>query len=495
MDYSLDLYTYRVSCMWRGNLLICGVIGGTETLRPPELFSPPSTALSITDPFFSANQSSWMAFPPVSMRHKTDLQLQFQTLSPEGILFYTAQYLSPRAGDFISVSLSAGFVQLRYSLGDGAIVLRSPNRVDWTGRTWHTVKAAREGNGGYLVLDDQEVTRNASEGMTTLDVATDVFVGGVSSLNLVAPNAVEKEPSGFTGSIREVVVNGRDLELTERGAVSGANVGDWDGTGCGYKVCQNGGYCRPLGLASFVCICPASWTGARCDQSVYCIGNQCQHGSLCVPQVSDASYSCVCALGWNGTHCDQQVSMRTARFVGNSYLKYRDPKYNSRNLMHTEVSFNLSASSQDGLVLWMGRAESEDDDYLAVGLQDGRLKVAINLGEKIAVPLVSRNATLCCERWTYVSVVHNRTVVQAFVDGERVVFEDVDPSERYVAVNHGGEYYFGGFELNRDMASVSSGLFSSGFVGSIKDVVLYRDARALQFLQTYEGFNVYQGED
>lgn len=393
------------------------------------------------------------------------------------------------------MSLSDGFVQLRYSLGDAAIVLQSQKRVDLTGRTWHTVKAMREGNRGYLVLDEQAVMRDASEGMTTLDVATEIFVGGVSNLNLVSPSAVEKEPVSFTGSIREVIVNGRDLELTEGGALSGANVGDWDGTGCGYKVCQNGGYCRPVGLDSFVCICPALWTGIRCDQSVFCRGNLCQHGSLCVPEVAAASYSCVCALGWNGTYCDQQVLMKTIRFVGDSYLKYRDPKYNSRDLTYTQVSFNLSASSGDGLILWMGRAESEDDDYLAVGLQEGHLKIVINLGEKIALPLIAINATLCCQRWNYVSINHNRTLVQAFVDGKRVLFEDIDPFERYVAINYGGVYYFGGFELNRDVASVSSGLFLAGFVGSIKDVLLYQDARMLQFLQTYEGFNVYQGEE
>ncbi|XP_049328582.1 protein eyes shut homolog isoform X2 [Astyanax mexicanus] len=451
--------------------------------------------LSISDPFFSANQSSWMAFPQISMRHRTDLQLQFQTLAPEGILFYTAQYLNSRAGDFISVSLASGFVQLRYSLGDGTVVLESRNRVDWTGRTWHTVRASREGNQGLLALDDQEVTHNISAGMTTLDVATEIFVGGVSNLNLVSSDAVEKEPVGFTGGIREVVVNGRDLELTEGGALNGANVGDWDGTGCGYKVCRNGGYCRPLGLDSFVCICPALWTGLHCELSVFCVDNRCRHGSLCVPDVVNGSYSCVCTLGRNGTYCEQQVSMRTARFVGNSYLKYRDPRYNSRNLMFTQVSFNLSASSEDGLILWMGRAETEDDDYLAVGLQDGYLKVAVNLGEKIALPLISRNATLCCEQWNYITIVHNRTVVQAFLNDDRVLFEDIDPFERYVAVNYGGVYYFGGFELNRDVASVSSGLFFSGFVGNIKDVLLYQDARTLQFLPTYEGFNVYQGDD
>jgi hypothetical protein len=56
------------------------------------------SAMAISDPFFSGNQSSWMSFPPVSIRHRTDLKLQFQTLSPEGIVFYTAQHLSARAG-------------------------------------------------------------------------------------------------------------------------------------------------------------------------------------------------------------------------------------------------------------------------------------------------------------------------------------------------------------------------------------------------------------
>ncbi len=57
------------------------------------------SAVTITDPFFSGNHSSWMSFPPMSIRHRTVLQLQFQPLSPDGILVYTAQHLSARAGE------------------------------------------------------------------------------------------------------------------------------------------------------------------------------------------------------------------------------------------------------------------------------------------------------------------------------------------------------------------------------------------------------------
>nr|XP_009305790.1 protein eyes shut homolog isoform X2 [Danio rerio] len=451
-------------------------------------------AITISDPFFSGNQSSWMSFPPINIRHRTHVQLQFQTLSPEGILFYTAQHLSTHSGDFLSISLSAGFLQLRYNLGNQTIVLQSPKELDVTGVRWHTVKAGREGNSGFLIVDGESVTRNSSEGSTTLDVGANIFIGGISSLNTVSIDAVEKELVGFTGGIREVVVNGQELELTETGALDGANVGDWDGTACGYKVCKNGGHCHPSGDFSFTCICPSLWTGSRCQQSIQCLNNLCQHNSVCIHNSTSASYSCMCSLGWTGTHCDREVTLKTIRFIGNSYLKYKDPKYNSRNLMHTEVSLNFSTSAGDGLIFWMGKAESEDDDHLAVGLQDGYLKISVNLGERTALPLVYQNS-FCCNYWNYLSITHNRTLIQVYVNEERVIFEDIDPFEQYVAVNYGGVIYLGGFELNRDVASVTSGVFTKGFEGSIKDVFLYQDTKQLQFLQTCEGFNVYQGEE
>ncbi|XP_036816849.1 protein eyes shut homolog [Oncorhynchus mykiss] len=458
-------------------------------------------AMAISDPFFSGNQSSWMSFPPVSIRHRTDLRLQFQTLSPEGIVFYTAQHLSARAGDFFCVSLTSGLVQLRYNLGSGTNVLQSTNRVDTSGGTWHTVRAGRTGHQGYLVLDGLEVKQNNTEGgMSTLDVATDLFVGGVSDLSSISTFSVENEPVGFTGGVRELVLNGHDFDLTATGALGGANVGDWDGTACGYKVCQNGGRCTALSGAdsdSFMCTCPPRWTGPVCNQSVYCVNNLCQHESLCFSDLVTGSYDCFCPLGWEGRYCDKQVglSMTTLKFVGKSYLKYRDPKFNTRNLRYTQVSFNFTASGNEGLILWMGRAEHDDDDYLAVGLQAGHLKIAVNLGERLSLPLTFRNVTLCCNKWHYLSISLNSTLIQVFLGDERVLFEDVDPFERYVAMNYGGLLYLGGFELHRNISTVTSGLFTKGFVGDLKDVRLYQDPRQLHFLQNSEGFNVHKSNE
>ncbi|KAM6956330.1 protein eyes shut homolog [Aplochiton taeniatus] len=449
--------------------------------------------MAISDPFFSSNQFSWMSFEPVSVRHRTDLLLQFQTLSPEGILVYIAQHLSARAGDFFCVSLASGFVQLRYNLGDGTVVLQSADRVDISGRIWHTVSAGRTGHEGFLSLDGRIVRQNTTEGMTTLDVNTDIFVGGVSILSSVSNEAVENEPLGFTGGIRELVINGLDFDLNEMGALGGVNVGDWDGTACGYKVCQNGGRCSPIGTASFTCTCPPSWTSPVCNQSVNCVNNLCKHGAICAPSAGVLSYDCICPLGREGRYCEKEVSLTTLRFVGNSYVKYRDPKFSSRNLRYSQVSFNFSTSTTDGMILWMGKAEHEDDDYLAVGLHQNHLQVAVNLGERLARPLTFNNVTLCCDKWHHVSITLNSTIIQVFLNDNRILFEDVDPFERYVAMNYEGLFYLGGFELYRNISTVTSGLFLKKFAGNLRDVHLYQDPRQLQFYSS-EGFNVYKGD-
>ncbi|KAJ3610795.1 hypothetical protein NHX12_022886 [Muraenolepis orangiensis] len=452
-------------------------------------------AIAISDPLF--NRSSWMSFAPMNLRHRTVIELQFQTLSPEGVLVYVAQRLGSKAGDFLCVCLTAGTVQLRFNLGDGTRVLQSHERVDVSGRTWHAVRAGRVGHRGFLSLDGKEAgpDGDAQGSMTTLDVATDVFVGGVSTLSLAAREATPDGPTGFTGGLRELAINGRELPLTETGAADGVNVGDWDGTACGHKVCRHGGRCEATAAGSFACACPSAWTGPVCERAAACVNHLCGHPAVCAPAASASSYDCLCPLGWRGKRCDRRVPPGpTVRFVGNSYLRYVDPGFPARDPRRTQVSFEFSAGGPDGVLMWMGEARDEgDDDYLAVGLEGGRLTLAVNLGERLSDPVTVGNATVCCGGWHRVTVWLNDTVLEVLLDGVRVAPEDLDPFERYLALNYEGRVYFGGFELHRSVAAVTSGLFSQGFVGSLKNVYLYQDTKPLSFERDSEGFNVHEG--
>ncbi|KAM6082169.1 protein eyes shut homolog [Chlamydotis macqueenii] len=448
--------------------------------------------MSISDPSFRSNESSWMSFAPFYIRHKTHIKLEFQPLSPDGILFYTAQRLATQSGDFLCLSLVNGFIQLRYNLGDKTVILQTFQKVRADGNTWHSLKAGRVGNEAYLDLDGINITQNASPGMNMLDAHTDFFVGGVSSLNLVNSMAVENEPTGFTGCIRETVINNRELKLTVTDPKGGANVGDCDGTVCGYTVCKNNGTCQ-VENAGFSCSCPREWIGSTCEQSIHCSQNKCGSQALCIPQPTSFSYICVCTLGWSGKYCDSKIKFFIAKFVGNSYIKYTDPYYGKRDLQHSHISLNFTTNQTEGLIVWMGKGEDEDNDFLAIGLANGTLKVVINLGERISVPLIhSKHSTCCDERWHFVTVVQNQTCIKVYLDEELILFEDIDPHRKYTALNYGGICYFGGFEIGRKVNIVTTGLFQKEFIGRIKDVVLFQDSKKIQLMKA-EGYNVYDG--
>ncbi|XP_074046105.1 protein eyes shut homolog [Macrotis lagotis] len=448
-------------------------------------------ALSISDPSFRSNESSWMSFTPFHIRQKTYIQLQFRPLSSDGILFYTAQYLNSRSGDFLCLSLVNGSVQLRYNLGDQTIILQSLQKVH-TGSSWHVIKAGRVGNEGYLELDGINITKKATDGMRALDTNTDFYIGGVSSLNLVNPMAIENEPVGFDGCVREILINTKELKLTETGAKSGSNVGDCDGTPCGYKVCMNRGKCTAQG-SNFSCKCLPHWIGERCEESTYCRNNLCLHQSHCIP-IQPASYICMCALGWAGRHCEYETSFLTAKFVGNSYIKYIDSNYKKRNLQYTTVSLNFSTNATEGLILWMGKADHEENDFLAIGFNNQTLKVVVNLGEGISVPLLNRSARLCCKQWHHVRVVQNQTFIKVYLDGDVIIFEDIDSRKNYIALNYGGVSYLGGFEFGRGVKMVTQGLFNQDFIGKIKDVVFFQDPEKIKLIKS-EGYNIFNGDE
>lgn len=103
------------------------------------------------------------------------------------------------------------------------------------------------------------MTEKANVRMSSLDTNTDFYLGVVSSLNRVNAIAIATEPADFQGCIQEVIINHQELQLTELGAKGGFNVGDCDGTRCGYNVCRNRGECVVNG--TFACRCLPHWTG------------------------------------------------------------------------------------------------------------------------------------------------------------------------------------------------------------------------------------------
>ena len=84
--------------------------------------------ITISDPSF-IGEKSYMSFAPVYIKHKTDIKLQIKTNVSDGLVFYVARQLHSYSGDFLSLVLHAGKMEMRYHHGDKLNVLTSDYRL------------------------------------------------------------------------------------------------------------------------------------------------------------------------------------------------------------------------------------------------------------------------------------------------------------------------------------------------------------------------------
>lgn len=173
-------------------------------------------------------------------------------------------------------------------------------------------------------------------------------------------------------------------------------------------------------MAQLFLACLPHWAGNTCDQSVYCLNNLCLRQFLCTPDQS-LSYSCLCALGWVGKYCENKTSFSAAKFMGNSYIKYIDPDYKKRNLQFTTIYLNFSTTETEGLIVWIGKAQNAENDFLEIGLHNQSLKIAVNLGESLSVPMTYNNGTFYHNKWHLVREIQNQTLIKAYLDDSLIL--------------------------------------------------------------------------
>ena len=89
-----------------------------------------------------------MAFLPLGDDSSTTtiIDISVKPLEKDGLIFYAGLRLSPPFADFISVSLHDGFIEFRYNLGSGTVVIRSTEQVELY--KWHRIHAERTNKNG-----------------------------------------------------------------------------------------------------------------------------------------------------------------------------------------------------------------------------------------------------------------------------------------------------------------------------------------------------------
>nr|XP_050849942.1 agrin-like isoform X3 [Vespula vulgaris] len=194
----------------------------------------------------SFDGKSYVRMSRLKAYHKFSIEVELKTYADNGIILYNQQK-SDGTGDFVSLAIVDGHVQFRYNLGNGPVILTSPEKV--TMKTFHRVAAKRYHKDGVLIFNDGEDIVGQSQGvLKSLDLNQDTFVGNMpSNYSKVYDNIGTNH--GFLGCIRKLKINrifvdlhvGRDKDVLETYRVK--ECGD---NACANLPCENGATCQPI---------------------------------------------------------------------------------------------------------------------------------------------------------------------------------------------------------------------------------------------------------
>ena len=374
----------------------------------------------ITYPSFTKSPFAYLQYSIRGLASTTDISLSFYTVSRYGLLLYTSQKAGDVSGDFLSLAVFDGKLELRWNLGSGAGLLQTSEILSFS--EWYQVEVRRTARRSELTIlllssgnQEQESISGYSQGsLTSLNTNGLVYVGGADSY--VRTAASSGVAAGLNGCIRDLSINGREYSHSQ--ADTGNDV-------------------------------------ESCSQHP-CLSHSCDTGGTCQPSADFNTYSCACSIPHVGQLCNQTVSFENASFSGSSYAQY----VSNSNPVTTKMEFNLRLMRGEGLVLWIGReGGSSSRDYLVVGLRGGRLQGSFDAG--------SGNVSWVFETdindglWHRVRLNYEMKRLNVSVDSQRQELSLPGNSELF---NPSGGLWVGGHQ-DLDVTGFSSGL--KGCIGGL----------------------------
>ncbi|XP_023288194.1 agrin [Orussus abietinus] len=195
-------------------------------------------------PFFDGK--SYVRMSRLKAYHKFSIEVEFKTYADNGIILYNQQK-SDGTGDFLSLAIVDGFVQFKYNLGNGPVVLTSPKKV--TMKTYHKIAAKRYHKDGVLIFNDAEDINGQSQGiMKSLDLNQDTFVGNVPTNHSKVYENIGTN-HGLLGCIKKLKINRQSVDLhmgQQKDILEVYRVKECGDNACANIPCQNGATCQPI---------------------------------------------------------------------------------------------------------------------------------------------------------------------------------------------------------------------------------------------------------
>uniref|UniRef100_A0A3Q3CAH8 Agrin n=1 Tax=Haplochromis burtoni TaxID=8153 RepID=A0A3Q3CAH8_HAPBU len=381
------------------------------------------------------------------LRQKVSMTVVFMANDSNGLIFYNGQKSDGR-GDFISLSLSGGFLEFRYDLGKGPATIRSKERIQLN--VWNTINLERSNRKGEIMVNKKGAVRGEAPNQhVDLNLKESLFVGGAPDYSRLARAAALTE--GFKGTVQQITLMGTPI-LREENALRSSSVAMFQNHPCSREPCHNGGRCKP-----------------QLD-----------------------TYNCECLSGFSGQHCQNTIHEKSAgeteaiAFDGRTFIEYHnavtrsqltneipDPEslenpsdQSEKALLVNKFELSIRTDTTQGLVLWSGKGV-ERSDYIALAIVDGHVQMTYDLGSK---PVVLRS-TVRVDTNSWIRIKASR----ALRDGSLQVGNEapVTGSSPLAStqLDTDGALWLGGLE-ELPVARRLPKAYSTGFVGCIKDVVV-----------------------
>ncbi|XP_046833468.1 pikachurin isoform X2 [Vespa crabro] len=440
----------KVPCAHGGKCLTTG--GDTAVCLCPLGYTGDlcETRVDLQVPSF--NGSSYLRYPGLGDASLSWLELSvtLKPTAPDGVIIYNGHH-SDASGDFIALYLSSGYVHFTFDLGTGAASLRTDNPVHLG--EWLEIKVSRTGRLASLKVEDDPIREILAPGAyTQLFLPLNLYLGGAPSPDLYSLKL--KTTSSFVGCIQSVILNRREIGILAE-ALGGMNVGNC-GHACEARPCGDA-ECRPL-RDRFTCRC---------------------HTGVPHPCPALDDYTLLTSMRGNNVNVPPPTIFKNSvpSFTGSeSYLHYNDADTMKRIISYrVDINMRFRASSSSGLLLWSGRhsdpqeQKDENDDFLALGLNQGYLTLAYNLGSGEAI--LRYNLTrLDDDLWHRIRAVRNEQWASLVVDSGTGVSASSPGQLRQLNTDTG--LYVGGAP---DIIKTTGGRYTKGIVGCISDLILDSD--------------------
>ncbi|XP_049813652.1 protein eyes shut-like [Schistocerca nitens] len=403
-------------------------------------------------------------------------------------------WLSHTSNSFIS---NAHYVKATGAPPTISVIKHCHGHVCLTG-----IKSSRKDEKVWKISNMIAVLRPALQTKTFRDVLLIDFLQEQCKINAVyyctgdlsnLPNAAMATlPEPFTGCIRRVYLNWEKIPLDEKNMIAARNIADCDGTPCGGDICEHGGTCWLDPYSQPRCSCKKFYTGAFCESQLTCTENSCQNNGRCMNRTS-AIAECSCPLGWGGATCEEAVMTISPHFGGNGYLVVegsgKSAKQNELSVQtKMEIGYlyiNFSTIESKGMILW----SSMGQEYLGIGIEEGLLKFAWGHPTTNRTLLLVSGGVAADGTWHTLEIDLSPRNITVWFDNQLIhsETEEGEGSKKFLITD--GIFYLGGFPGEESVTELSNGLFSSHFIGCIKELAWNKNTSVTDF-SDYQGENV-----